>query len=508
MSRFPVINSDSNTWGAVLNDFLAVTHNADGTLKSFINVKDSKWGAMGDGVTDDTLAIQAAINSITRGVICLPFGNYIISSSIIIDKPYITLLAWGEIGTTLITIAGSSDPAWAIIIGNTQQSNNCVIQGISFQGKNSTTSTGGAVLVRGAECDIMNCCITQFGGSGLKLDAVSGASDQCYFENITLQSNGMNAGTPGDNLVITGNTGDCEYHRIISFGNVAKNTTRHGFNCLGYQQKFVDCHAYFCSGDGFNQQGGANTQIVGGEWETNAGNGINIQNTSNIIIDDVSCFANTAKDIVLVSTPKFVVHAAQCISATFDKNMGIFSTDKGIVSDSVFIDANSTNLQISGCTRINVHDCYFESSVDAIQVDSTYHDIHDNIVSLGTIREQSGANYNQIHNNTLYPGAGSIVMVGTNTRADGNNGFNPIGSVTPPSIPASGTAIQNVKGFDCMVSIIAGTVTSIAIGNTSGTTVNTGITSNASGVTILLKAGQWIKLTYSVVPTSWTWFGE
>lgn len=34
MSRLPVVGADDNTWGTILNDFLAVEHNADGTLKT------------------------------------------------------------------------------------------------------------------------------------------------------------------------------------------------------------------------------------------------------------------------------------------------------------------------------------------------------------------------------------------------------------------------------------------------------------------------------------------
>lgn len=34
MSRLPTPGGDSNTWGIILNDFLSVEHNSDGTLKS------------------------------------------------------------------------------------------------------------------------------------------------------------------------------------------------------------------------------------------------------------------------------------------------------------------------------------------------------------------------------------------------------------------------------------------------------------------------------------------
>lgn len=34
MARLPVVGGDANSWGAVLNEYLAVSHSTDGTLKS------------------------------------------------------------------------------------------------------------------------------------------------------------------------------------------------------------------------------------------------------------------------------------------------------------------------------------------------------------------------------------------------------------------------------------------------------------------------------------------
>jgi len=40
MSRLPTVGGDDNTWGNILNDFLEVEHNADGTLKNVARPSD------------------------------------------------------------------------------------------------------------------------------------------------------------------------------------------------------------------------------------------------------------------------------------------------------------------------------------------------------------------------------------------------------------------------------------------------------------------------------------
>jgi len=111
MARLPVPGSDANVWGDVLNNFLLAEHNADGTLKiaatvaakaddstvvhkagdtmtgvlsvpggtvtplDWVNVKTQ--GAKGDGATDDTAAIQNAINA--GGATYFPTGTYMVS---------------------------------------------------------------------------------------------------------------------------------------------------------------------------------------------------------------------------------------------------------------------------------------------------------------------------------------------------------------------------------------------------------------------------------------------
>lgn len=117
MSRLPQPGADERIWGDLLNDFLRQEHNddgslrlrGDGTLDAFyqkpsggipssdlspalqqkidnasliLNVKS--YGATGNGSTDDTAAIQSAINALPSagGYVFMPAGTYVVSSSI------------------------------------------------------------------------------------------------------------------------------------------------------------------------------------------------------------------------------------------------------------------------------------------------------------------------------------------------------------------------------------------------------------------------------------------
>ena len=69
-----------------------------------------------------------------------------------------------------------------------------------------------------------------------------------------------------------------------------------------------------------------------------------------------------------------------------------------------------------------------------------------------------------------------------------------------PAMPASGTALVNPFGVGCTVYLTGGTVSAVAIGGAA-----TGLTATPASVRV--PAGQSITLTYTAVP-SWTWFGD
>jgi hypothetical protein len=101
-----------------------MTINADPNL-GYINVKSPPYNAAGDGVTDDTNAIQQALNDIGAlggGVVFVPEGNYLIATQLTL--PASTVLKglashvqrnWGDpsqkhvSGTTLLAIADAGN---------------------------------------------------------------------------------------------------------------------------------------------------------------------------------------------------------------------------------------------------------------------------------------------------------------------------------------------------------------------------------------------------------------
>lgn len=105
-------------------------------------------------------------------------------------------------------------------------------------------------------------------------------------------------------------------------------------------------------------------------------------------------------------------------------------------------------------------------------------------------------------NNLLIGSVGYISQnAGSTNFVSRNPPYNPVGNVTAPAIPASTVAYTNNFGIDATVYIIGGTVSVVSI---SG--VATGQTNSAAGITVRVPSGGTITLTYSVVPTSWSWF--
>jgi hypothetical protein len=97
-----------------------------------LNVKD--FGAVGDGVADDTAAIQAAVTACpTNGNVFFPPGTYLLTSSVSIPQR-ISLTGYNRMGSAII-----GDFDGPLITGSGQLWRN-TIQNLSFRNNNAGTS--------------------------------------------------------------------------------------------------------------------------------------------------------------------------------------------------------------------------------------------------------------------------------------------------------------------------------------------------------------------------------
>jgi parallel beta-helix repeat protein len=81
-------------------------------LQEFVSVKD--FGAIGDGVTDDTAAIQATIDAVGSaggGSVYIPVGTYNLTSSLTVTNDYVSIIGDGSSASILL---GNNPANWII----------------------------------------------------------------------------------------------------------------------------------------------------------------------------------------------------------------------------------------------------------------------------------------------------------------------------------------------------------------------------------------------------------
>ena len=138
------------------------------------NVKD--FGAVGDGVTDDTAALQAAIDEIcdAQGILLFPPGTYALSASLTFPNKSFVIRGSGPTATNISEIPGSGQIKLFDLSGTNGPS--VVIEQMGFFGPTGGPGYGGDGLYFSASngVSVVNCW---FGGL---LNGVNKANDSSY----------------------------------------------------------------------------------------------------------------------------------------------------------------------------------------------------------------------------------------------------------------------------------------------------------------------------------------
>ena len=121
MARLPTVGSDDGSWGTVLNTFLEISHNSDGTLKSTgytVLVAASDASALTKSMTSYVCDGTADQTEITNAIAALPSGGGTVllsegtfSINAVMTNPFVSGLTFTGMGrdVTVIKLANSSN---------------------------------------------------------------------------------------------------------------------------------------------------------------------------------------------------------------------------------------------------------------------------------------------------------------------------------------------------------------------------------------------------------------
>lgn len=251
------------------------------------NVKD--FGAIGDGVTSDNVAIQNAINA--GSSVFFPPGVYLISSTLVVPS---STYVWGKgailvLGNNvndnlLVTASGATDITIAGLVFDGNAANNALtpeFQSLLYVDSNLGIAPCSNIVIR--DCVVTNsyqACI-QFG---------SGAVDCQIIDNKI----GPSTENGGINIA----RGDGECQRILVAGNVVTNT---GLAGIGATSPISDCaivgNIIRSSGTGTNTADNITAYAPGNHTLLVAGNVCSFSENHNIHIggDNLTVTGNVCR---------------------------------------------------------------------------------------------------------------------------------------------------------------------------------------------------------------------
>lgn len=218
-------------------------------LRDTVSVKD--FGAVGNGVGDDTAAIQAAIdhlNTIGGGKLSVPPGVYIASKLTVYSNIWI-FGSGREISTIKLKTGANTDLIYGDLADSLWGTNSgSGIQGfglfdISLDGNRANNLTAGSVVaVYGEELYFSNLFVKNARDHGIKTEWGDGGSVygmESYFENVRIDNcgkHGWDCNGPHDSVFI---------NLIVIDASVNTDKTYHGIY-LGPRMngRFVGCHVW------------------------------------------------------------------------------------------------------------------------------------------------------------------------------------------------------------------------------------------------------------------------
>lgn len=510
-ARLPTVGGDDGNWGTLLNSFLDVSHNTDGTLKAVQNVFNVKgYGAIGNGTTDDTAAINATIaaaNTANGGVVFFPAGTYLVSAQLTTPVSY-TVIKGEGMGSKL-KVADSWSGAQLFMLTNS----NVTISGFTFIGGSNLTASPNPAVNMIQITAAQYCTVSDI--------------DSYYVHGYIIQAAGSaSRGVQG--LMLTNIRGNKNGYGIHTIGHTGSNFAIQAMITNIYMQQ-VSMGDVLLIEDSYDVQINQVNSAISGSISSNASD-LHIKGACASVF--VTSFDVGAFPTQPAATPAVLIEAGsngtpsnihlnngivqQCLMGFSIAGTQIFISDFKIQ----YMGTHGVQIQ-SGSSSIIIKNCIF--SLNGQTAGTNYEvDVLTTVapiwISQNDLNTPKGTSSGQVsavgHHSSSSNGAkwednsfgGSGFTASTMFSTSPKYGFhnrnyNPFGSQNV-TVPATGVAVNGAP-FERFFTITAGS-TSCTIDISNASTVT--IPANAV-LTLFVPPGANITPTYSNAPT-WTVFGN
>jgi hypothetical protein len=179
MPTLPTPGGDSGTWGDELNEWLEAAN-------PVFNVKLDPYNAVGDGVTDDTAAIQAAIDAASGGSVFLPAGQYVITTTLTVSER--TSIA--GVGYESQILHTGNNVCFSVETGNPGYHDaRATLQGFRITGSSGASAIG-VEIVDSSHTILRDLRIDDYsGGAGLRLRNEAEFCENTVVDNVHFYNN-------------------------------------------------------------------------------------------------------------------------------------------------------------------------------------------------------------------------------------------------------------------------------------------------------------------------------
>lgn len=221
------------------------------------SVKD--YGAVGDGVTDDTAAIVAAIaamNVTQPGALYLPASTYLVSSTITLPSGAGGMLI-GDGQQSIIAAANGLNATVLVVPGGYW-----TLRSFGIAGNLANQTTGHGISVTGTHCWIDSVYVDSAKVDGILL---GGSTQSHKLTNVIVTASGSLG------IEIAANVTDCEL-----IGCFVGTSNSHNIQVGAGATRLTNCHAWgSVTGNGVHVPSSIHhVQLVNCDLETNAGRGL------------------------------------------------------------------------------------------------------------------------------------------------------------------------------------------------------------------------------------------